>query len=349
MKRRTSRPRVVLALLCAFFGIEGFLAGAERDGEKVYERRVVLMGTEADVCIRGAADPAGLAEALIRELEHQEARLSTWRPDSVLSRLSEAPPGRQQLLDPPTCLLFQRLDSWVEATGGAFDPLIRPLVEVWGLRSGGRWPGDAEIARARASTGWRRLAFSSRDCTIRPEIQVGFDAGAFGKGEALDRLRDLPAAAGGAWMVSLGGQVLVHDPAGEGWKVTVAHPEDRGRPWLRLRLAGGSLAVSGGIERDLWVDGRRVGHILDPRTGRPAAYDGMVLVWALSALDADILSTACFVMGPAAGTRWAEDRGLAVLYAWRAEGGSGLRILPSSAFLGRFGDDFEPAGRCVLP
>jgi thiamine biosynthesis lipoprotein len=140
------------------------------------------------------------------------------------------------------------------------------------------------------------------------------DVGAFGKGEALDRVASVLGA--GPWLVDLGGQVSVggRSPGDDAWAVAIADPRWRDRPVLEVRLSAGSLSTSAGSERDHVVGGRRVGHILDPRSGQPAAFTGSVTVWHQQGLAADALSTALFVMGPEEGLRWSESRNLAVLY-----------------------------------
>src|SRR6185436_4182402 len=92
-----------------------------------------------------------------------------------------------------------------------------------------------------------------------------------------------------------GGQIASF--GGHGDDVELADPRDRARPVLRLRLSGGSLSTSG--------DGEHPGHLLDPRTGRPARDFGTVTVRAGSGALADALSTALFVMGPADALRFA--------------------------------------------
>jgi thiamine biosynthesis lipoprotein len=134
------------------------------------------------------------------------------------------------------------------------------------------------------------------------------------------------------WMIDLGGQVAVnHDGSGTGWLIDIAHPQVRERAHLTAIVRRGSLATSGGSERDLIVQGVRVGHILDPRTGRPAPFDGSVTVWHPRALVADILSTALFVMGPDAGLPWARALGLSVCYLI-PEASGGVRTLMTPAF-----------------
>jgi len=117
------------------------------------------------------------------------------------------------------------------------------------------------------------------------------------------------------------------------WPVALAHPRDRERPWLEVAIAEGSLATSGGSERDLSAAGTRIGHILDPRTGRPAAYTGSVTVWHRRGLIADILSTALYVMGPEQGLAFAERHGIAACF---------LAIGPQGAVDARTSTAFRP-------
>ena len=95
-------------------------------------------------------------------------------------------------------------------------------------------------------------------------------------------------------------------------------------------MTRGSLSTSAGSERDLVVNGERVGHVLDPRTGRPAAFDGSVSVWHERGMTADVLSTALYVMGPEEGLRWAEARDIAVCFLIPERGT--LRVEMTRAF-----------------
>src|SRR5207247_10460589 len=142
----------------------------------------------------------------------------------------------------------------------------------------------------------------------------------------------------GAWLAELGGQSMVYGipPHAASWPVYLAHPNARSRPVLTLKLDGGSLSTSAGSERDLLAAGRRVGHILDPRTGFPAPFLGSVTVWHESALVADILSTALYVMGPEEGLRWAESHNAAALFLFSGDKNGNVTIRASRAFSKRF-------------
>jgi len=121
-----------------------------------------------------------------------------------------------------------------------------------------------------------------------------------GLDDAVERLRRTTAVAA---LLDLGGQILLWGDASA--IVDLADPRDRDRVVLRFDAAEGSVATSGNSERGIRVDGRRLGHVLDPRTGRPAADFGSVTVWSERAAEADCLSTGLYVMGPDEAARWA--------------------------------------------
>lgn len=266
-------------------------------------------------------------ETLLRSLEAVDRQLSTWKPDSEISRLNGATSRVQ--LSPEVCGMFRELDRWTRETGGTFDPAVGALTAAWGVHEDGRLPSETELEAARARSGWEGVSFDAVACTAGLSRGVSIDVGAFGKGAALDAARDAAGDRSGPWLIDAGGQIAVAGaPPGErAWTVLVADPSRRTRPALRVPLASGSLATSGRSERDLRVGSRRVGHILDPHTGTPARFTGAVSVWHERALVADALSTALFVMGPARGIGWADERRIAACYLE-----PGGRVRPSRAF-----------------
>ena len=311
----------------------------ERERSQRVERTVFLMGTLARFVTEARDRESGLErlERMVRVVEATEAELSTWRDDSVLSGLNRQAIGVPRPVPAATCDLLDRLAMWHAATGGTFDPAVGRLVDAWGLRGSGSPPGG--VSRVEATAGFHHVEFDRALCTVVRRAAVTLDAGAFGKGEALDRVRQAEPAADGAWLVDFGGQVAVSGPGAAGpWPVDIAHPERRAEPAARLRLHGGSIATSGPSERDLRLDdGGRIAHILDPRSGRPVVRSASVTVWHRQAFVADVLSTALYVMGVEAGLAWAGERGLAAMYliAGGASGGLGRRATP--AFEERFG------------
>lgn len=282
------------------------------------ERRVAMMGTTVDVAILAPRREAALAasERVLAELSRVEDLLTTWRPGGPLALLDDSPAGAALALDAEVVTALSEVFAWSARTGGAFDPTVLPLMRAWDLRGAGRIPSAEELSDALAATGTDRFRLDPRAGTaIRLDPRAGIDEGGWGKGYALDRaaLRLREAGVANA-LIDLGGQVLARGRAGDGatWTIAISHPEARERPVVTLSLSDASASTSGNSERGRRVGGRRIGHVLDPRTGQPASDFGSVTVVAPSALTADILSTALFVLGP--------EEGLALSARLRSEG-----------------------------
>jgi thiamine biosynthesis lipoprotein len=313
--------------------------GSSGDPSTNVQRQAYLMGTRAVLATLAVDRAQGLLtlERMLAGLEAVEAELSTWRDDSRLSTINRQPIGTPQSAADRLCELLAELGSWHHATGGAFDPAIGSLVAAWGLREGGRQPSPAELAGARSDAGLHHLAVRLSPCQVTRLRDVILDAGAFGKGAALDRVAEAELAHGTrAWMIDLGGQVATGGRGGEPWPVALAHPRRRSEAALHLQLGAGSLATSGGSVRDVEVDGRTIGHILDPRTGHPVSRSDSVTVWHPRALVADILSTALYVMGIDEGLAWAEAREIAACFLVPAPEGPAITIRATRPFRQRF-------------
>lgn len=302
--------RFGLACLLVAVGLAGRVVAQAGDppqaGARV-ERVVVAMGTTLRIDVAARSRVAGLAatEAAVRAVEVVEQRLSTWRDDSELSRLNRAPIEVPFVLSAELRCDLEAAAAWWRATEGTFDPTIGTLLVAHDLRGAGRWPDAARLAAARDDAGFSHVVLAADSVLRRRAVQ--FDTGAFGKGLALDAAAAAARAAGAsAATFDFGGQVLVSDDSKDARVAfAIADPRHRERAVLRLEVGSGSVATTGNSERGRWVDGRRLGHILDPRTGRPAADFGSVTVWCATAGAADAFSTALFVMGPDHALRWA--------------------------------------------
>lgn len=258
--------------------------------EPTLERRVMLMGTSLDLEIE-AADRASALEAserAVAALEAAEARLSTWRDDSELARWNRG----ADVASPALAADLAAARGCREETDGAFDPAVGALVQAWDLRGKGRIPSSAELKQAVDAVR-----------SGRPLEEGGFGKGA-GLADAIEALAAAPGVTRAA--LDLGGQLAVLDRQGGGrWEVTVADPRNRERAVVSFSIGRGSVSTSGNSERGIVVDGRKLGHILDPRTGEPAPDFGSVTVWTDDPLRADCLSTGLYVMGPERALAWA--------------------------------------------
>ena len=296
-------------------------------------RSVYLMGTTAALTTCTSVRDEGLSdlESFLQILEETEQELSTWREDSVISRLNRQPIGVEFPLSPRMFRMFSELALWSDRTEGTFDPSVGALTATWGIHKDGRLPSLSEVEAARARTGMNHFRLNAGAHRITRLEDATIDVGAFGKGEGLDRVADYAAERkGSAFLIDLGGQVLVrtseHQPF---WTVDVAHPMYRERAATSVRLRSGSLSTSGGSERDLSVNGKRIGHHIDPRSGQSVVSDVSVSVWHERALIADMLSTALYVMGVEEGLRWAEQNEIAACFLIPSSNGVQLRTTKS--------------------
>lgn len=303
-------------------------------------RQVHLMGTEATLEIYSDSRDSGLEslEGFIRVLEDTEQQLSTWQPSSVLSRFNRYPVGSPFEVDESLCEMMTEVLMWHRRTDGAFDPAVGSLIDAWGLHGEGRWPTASELESARNRSGMEHLRIDATDaaCTLTRLRDIQIDVGGFGKGEGLDRVlrisEDAASSAAGNWMINLGGQVMVHGrpPEETAWEVWLAHPIDRERSVRTIRLTSGSMATSGGSENDIQHGDLRLGHILDPRTGKTVVSAVSVVVWHADALVADMLSTALYVMGVNQGLAWAEENSIAA--GFFIPSGDGVDLRASALF-----------------
>ena len=275
------------------------------------ERHVFAMGTKLSVEVHAGTRAAALlaSEQALRAAEAVERRLSVWRADSDVAQINAARVGTAVRVDTATVEDLRWAFAFAARTALAFDPTVGPLVEAYGLREGGRWPDERVLRAAREATGVAR--FRLGDASVeRCCERAALDCDAFGKGVALDHAAAAARAAGATEvLLDFGGQIVL-DGGTERW-VPIAHPVDRERIVAEVLLAPGwSASTSGNGERRQVADGRRVPHLIDPRSALPAADFGAVTVLARGAALADAASTACFVLGPAALERACADLGV---------------------------------------
>lgn len=249
-----------------------------------------LMGTVCEVEVGESVDAENDIARAFGEAERVERLLSTWREDSELSRLNR---GDEPAPSTELRALLDLALRWRDRTGGAFEPRVRPLIDVWRTRDEGALPDRTAI-----------------DAALRA-IRSGsapFEEGGFGKGYALDRM--LGSIDARHAVINFGGQLAVRGAV----TVTIADPERRDVPVVSFTLRDASLSTSSGSEKTFVVAGHRFSHLIDPRTGQALPPRGSVSVIAADALSADILSTALYVMGERDGLRWAGANGVAAAF-----------------------------------
>ncbi len=308
--RRWAAPLAVLALV-AWYGVS-----RRPEPPPAVETRF-LMDTLVSVTLWGTdrADAPGRIGVAFEALEAVDRAMAR-KEGTPLWALNRAGGG---ILDPATAEVVSASLAWARRTGGAFDPTVAPLIDLWDVLAGPHPPpSGGQIAAALGRVGWERVRFAPGPPARVDLGGTALDLGAIAKGYALDRAAAALRAGGAAdFIVNAGGDLVVAgSKGGRPWRVGIQHPRDPERFLRVVEPRPGALVTSGDYERFYEWEGERVHHILDPRTGRPAGGCRSVTVWASRAIDADALATAVFVLGP--------DAGLALLEA--TAGAEGLVV-----------------------
>jgi len=267
------------------------------------------MATRFEMVLHGADDVSlrAAGEEAIAEIERLEDQLSLYRPSSEIARLNARAARGPVQVSPPLFALLQHAQELHQETEGAFDITIAPLVRCWGFMDGrGRLPSDQEIAEARACVGMDKVHLNPNDFTVQFAREgVMLDLGAIGKGYAIESAAEILREAGVTSALLHGGTstayALGHPPDAEHWKVAVENsPPTAGVPPITappVLLRDEAVSVSALWGRSFVAEAKLFGHVLDPRTGRPAAGAVLAAVILPSATETDALSTALLTLG----------------------------------------------------
>jgi thiamine biosynthesis lipoprotein len=245
-----------------------------------------------------------VAKDALDTVDALEAQLTIFRETSELSRVNREAADQPVVVEEHLFQLLLECQRLWQLTDGAFDITSTPLSRTWGfLRRQGRVPNEEEIAEARACVGMQHVRLDPAARTVffqRPGISLNL--GSIGKGYALDRVAAQMTRAGvpTALLTSGSSSLLALGTGydGLGYEVGIRDPFDHARRYGSVRLTGEALGVSGVGEQGFEHDGRRFGHIIDPRSGWPVEGRALVAVVAPGAALADALATAFFVGGP---------------------------------------------------
>ena len=302
-------------------------------GPTVYDLRGATMGTQFSVKVILDGDTLGGEAALQllveRELALVDDRMSHYRADSEVSRFNRHAATTPFEVSAETFEVIAEAQRIAELTGGAFDITVGPLVEAWGFGASSPEtpPSDAEVEALRRRLGFGRLRLDADALTIqKDEARLAIDLSAIAKGYGVDRVAEALESGGvERYMVEVGGEVRTAglNAAGEPWRIAVEHPDPGAETFHRvLPLSGWAMATSGDYRNVREWEGRRLSHMIEPRTGRPVDHAlASVTVVADRCMSADGLATAVSVLGPEAGFRFATTHDIAALLLVRTSDG----------------------------
>ena len=243
--------------------------------------------------------------AVIRWVAEFETRYSRFLPESLVSLINQSAGQNWVELDEEAERLFALCHELFFLTRGAFDPTAMPLIKLWNWKANPPvLPTEAAIQAAQQVTGWNKVQ-RRKGAIFLPRVGMSVDLGGIGKEYAVDRVMQIAAQHGLTNVLVDFGQDLGMrgaPPSKPAWHIGLEDPAKPGKCWAGLAVKDRAVATSGDYLRNFQINGRRYGHIIDPRTGYPVDNGcRAVSVIAPSCTIAGILSTSAFILGPTEG------------------------------------------------
>jgi thiamine biosynthesis lipoprotein len=282
--------------------------------------RLVSRGGEAmgtDVQIRVyTTDEAGATaamEAALAEIARLEGLMTTWRPDSDISRVNRAAGMAPVVVAPETRECVARALEFSRLSGGAFDISYYALKGLWRFDEDldPRLPPARVLGRRLGLIDYRQIRLDPAASSIyleRPGMAINL--GGIGKGYAVDRATAVLRARGfpDAIVQAGGDLMLAGSQGGRPWTVGIRDPRGPREDYFAVaEVTNRAFSTAGDYERFFIKGGRRYHHIIDPRTGYPARAARSVTVWAPDATTADGLDDALLILGPERGLELVES------------------------------------------
>ena len=286
---------------------------------KSYTADFFAMDTFMSITAYGESEQAAqdTAVQLEQRINALEPALSRTREDSDLYRLNHAD-GAACEVSEDTYAAIEAAVQFAEWTGGAFDPTMAPLTDLWGINTDhAHVPAQTEIDAALTHVGYQNSELLG-DNQVRLLNGAQLDLGGIGKGFATDAAAAMLDGTRGV-LATLGGNIGAYgeNPNRDSgnWVVGIADPDDNAAFIATVEVRDLSVVTSGDYERYCEQDGKRYHHIFDPATGYPAD-SGLRSVTVIdeSSTRADALTTALFVMGLEEGMAFCEQNDIAAVF-----------------------------------
>jgi FAD:protein FMN transferase len=279
-----------------------------------YIHSVALMGTVVTFHVVADTNVGGQMAAVARGVawfEQVERSCSRFDADSEISKLSKIA-GAPVLVTPLVLEAVRFALAVAEESGGAFDPTVGALLESRGFnreyKSGESVASSIAVDDSRAPT-YRDVHLGADARTITLDRPLLLDLGAVAKGLAID-LAARELAPFENFAIDAGGDLYFGGTNGDGepWSVGIRHPRDSNALIETLKISNAAVCTSGDYERR--IETTNTHHIFDAATQRSAEQSASVTVVAPSAMVADALGTAAFVLGPDRGIELLERHGV---------------------------------------
>ncbi|TVL43189.1 thiamine biosynthesis lipoprotein [Shewanella algae] len=328
-----------LANWLVLMGLAFFVSGCSSQDE-VIALSGSTMGTTYHIKVvnsKSLPDAQLLQAEIDMALEQVNDQMSTYRPDSELSRFNQLQQGQSLTVSADTITNIREGIRLYQLTDGALDITLGPLVNLWGFGPDKRpleVPSAEQIAEAKARMGIDAIQIEG-DLLSKSQSSVYVDLSSIAKGFGVDKVaRLLDKYQPKGYLVEIGGEISVKGTKDDGkpWRVAIEQPADNGRAVQQVIEPGTmAMATSGDYRNYYEEDGQRFTHIIDPRSGFPVEHRlASVTVLHSECMTADGFATAMMVMGTEASLALAEKEKLAIMLIEKQD--EGFKVYYSSAF-----------------
>ena len=252
-------------------------------------------------------------DAALEEIKRIEALMTTWR-DSEVSRINAAAGKSPVKVSAETFDVIREAVHTSEISEGTFDITFHTLHGLWKFDEDldPHPPADKDVKARLPFVGFRHIKLDAKEQTVmlaKDKTQIGL--GGIAKGYAVDMAAKVLEKAGlASFFVQAGGDLLARGrkPDGTEWQAGIRDPRGpEGKYFATLPITDHAFSTAGDYERAYVVSGKRYHHIIDPRTGQPATACRSVTIWAPTALLADEIDDAVFILGPEKGMKLVES------------------------------------------
>ncbi len=310
-----------MRLTSALLGLLVILVSScELRKERMFRRSEFLMDTIVTITVvsgsKGKADEA-IGKAF-GELERLEGLLDFFSPASEISEINREASAAPVRVSQETFDLLERALEVSEKTDGAFDITVGAVVSLYDFQ-GKKSPPAGLIRERLPLVDYRNVILDRETMTVKLAREgMLIDPGGITKGYAADRAVEVLRSEGiRAALVAVAGDIRGYGskPDGSPWKIGIRDPRGKGREDViaTVELKDMAISTSGDYERFFIQDGKRIHHLIDPRTGYPARGVISATVLAPLAVYTDSLATALFISGVERGLEIAETLGFDAL------------------------------------
>jgi thiamine biosynthesis lipoprotein len=288
-----SKFRLLLLTLCVCAGA-AHAEWFDRTNDGIMGTRIVVeLWSDDGLAANRAID------AVMAEMQRIDRDMSTYKPDSEVSRVNADAAKAPMVISPELFDLLSTALEYSRITEGAFDITYASVGFMYDFHAHVK-PTEQQIEAALPAVNYRHVVLDPKAHTVfftQPGVRI--DLGGIGKGHAVDRgIAILQSMGVTHALVTAGGDSrIIGDRFGKPWIVAIRHPDDKSRVIAKIPLVDTAISTSGDYERYFDEDGVRYHHIIDPRTGHSASKVRSATILASTATRTDGLSKTAFVLG----------------------------------------------------